>query len=182
MGTFGRVLAAVDIVEDSDVAVKAVRAIRRYTESARVEASILSRVMANRGRPGGRLIVRFHESFMEGGHLMLVFERLGLSVYDYSKRAGHVPLPLRTVREVSAQMLGAIAFLHDMRLIHTDLKPENVMLRRTEFVESRETTAARDGATVLRPRDPQVRREWAGRGAAHVAISACLCASSCVLM
>lgn len=47
-GTFGRALKCLDTVNDKHAAVKVVRSVKRYTESAKVEAEIL-RVLKAKG-------------------------------------------------------------------------------------------------------------------------------------
>jgi len=155
---------------------------RRYTEAARVEAGILADVNAADGS-GESLCVRFERAFDWGGHLCLVFEPLGPSLYDFvsaerraepaarppplrgarHRRAAsppqvkaneYRPPPLYCVQAFADQLLRAVAFLHGMRLIHTDLKLENVLLvSRAPFVPSTKITSVRRqaGARVLAP-------------------------------
>ena len=64
------------------------------------------------------------------------------------------PPPLYCVQSFADQLLRAVAFLHGMRLIHTDLKLENVLLvSRAPFVPSTKITSVRRqaGARVLAP-------------------------------
>jgi serine/threonine protein kinase len=49
----------------------------------------------------------------------MVFETLGMSLYDLVKRNEYKRLPLDVVRSVSYQLLQAIDFLHSVNLIHT---------------------------------------------------------------
>lgn len=126
-GTFGRVLKCYDLVKKRTVAIKAVRSMPRYIDAAKIEADILAEV--NERDPDGKsLCVKFYEFFKEGKHLFLVFEPLGDSLYSYIKKVDYKGLPLYCVQEFAEQILKALAFLHDMKLIHTDLKPENLLL------------------------------------------------------
>jgi len=68
------------------------------------------------------------------GHFSLVFECLGRSLYDFLKRHDYRPFPLYCVRDFATQLLDALDFLHGFSLIHTDLKPENVLLITNEEV------------------------------------------------
>ena len=36
-------------------------------------------------------------------------------------------------RDFVRQLLESVAFMHDLRLIHTDVKPENILLRTAEY-------------------------------------------------
>ena len=33
------------------------------------------------------------------------------------------------------QLLEAVAFLHELRLVHTDLKPENILMVRSDYTK-----------------------------------------------
>ena len=53
----------------------------------------------------------------------MVFEKYGLSLFDFMKQNDYKPFTLTEVRIFGHQLLNAVAFLHDLTLIHTDLKP-----------------------------------------------------------
>jgi len=134
LGTFGRVVECADREAGRRrVALKVVRRIERYTESAAVEAEILRDVnrAAAAGGAGGGLCVTLLDTFEFQGHFCLVFEKAGTSLYDFLKGHDYAPFGPRTVRAVSRQLLEALRFLHGLRLVHTDLKLENVLLRRS---------------------------------------------------
>jgi hypothetical protein len=134
LGTFGRVVECADREAGRRrVALKVVRRIERYTESAAVEAEILRDVnrAAAGGGAGGGLCVTLLDTFEFQGHFCLVFEKAGTSLYDFLKGHDYAPFGPRTVRAVSRQLLEALRFLHGLRLVHTDLKLENVLLRRS---------------------------------------------------
>ena len=86
-GTFGRALKCLNIIENKYYAVKVIRAVKRYNESAKVEVDILSDIMDKGGAQFG--IVHLKEYFIhsdkEGEHMCLVFETLGKSLYDFVK-------------------------------------------------------------------------------------------------
>lgn len=49
----------------------------------------------------------------------MVFETLGLSLYDIIRQNDYKRLPLTIVREVSRQLLESLVFMKSMNLIHT---------------------------------------------------------------
>jgi serine/threonine protein kinase len=53
----------------------------------------------------------------------MVFELLAQSVFDFLKENSFHPFPTWQIQSFSAQIVEAVAFLHNLRLIHTDLKP-----------------------------------------------------------
>jgi dual-specificity kinase len=69
------------------------------------------------------------------GHYCLVFERLGMSLYDYLKAHDFSPYPVGHVRDFARQLLESLAFLRSINLIHTDLKPENILLCSDEMIK-----------------------------------------------
>lgn len=141
------------------VAIKVVRRVRRYTEAARIEADILGDVMAADPSGAGSLCVRFLHAFTFKRHFCMAFEPLGPSLYDFVKANGYRPPPLYCVQAFADQLLRAVAFLHGMRLVHTDLKLENILLvSREPFRESTKVTSLRqEGGTVLAPASTDIR-------------------------
>ncbi|RHY45818.1 hypothetical protein DYB30_001145 [Aphanomyces astaci] len=139
LGTFGRVVLCKDLLsknKDDIVALKVVRKVEKYSESAKIEANILKHVNDKDVR-GDSLCVRMHRWFEFQGHVILVFEQLGGSLYDYLKQQDYKPFPLDSIRAYAWQLLTSLVshsdhlkFLHHIKLIHTDLKPENILLVR----------------------------------------------------
>lgn len=78
----------------------------------------------------GRKCVRLLEWFDARGHVCMTFPRLGPSLYDVLRRNGYRPLPVPLVRKLVAQVAAATAFVHRAGFVHTDLKPENLLLAR----------------------------------------------------
>jgi len=126
-GTFARVIEAWDRERGERVAIKVVRAVRRYATAARTEARHLEAL--NRHDPQCQApIVRLREWFSSGEHTCLVFPRLGLSLYQFLEANQYQGFPLRHVRAFAQHVLRALLFMHDLTMIHTDLKPENILL------------------------------------------------------
>ena len=118
MGTFGRVVECLDLNRRSSrrVAVKIVRNVKRYYESAMIEADIVDDV----NRRGGRGVTHcavMYDTFTFSGHYCMVFEKLGPSLYDFQKRQNHRPFPLKCVRDFAKQLLETLEFLHSFRLV-----------------------------------------------------------------
>mmetsp|Transcript_19100 Transcript_19100/g.38452 ORF Transcript_19100/g.38452 Transcript_19100/m.38452 type:complete len:590 (+) Transcript_19100:38-1807(+) len=141
---------------NNTVAIKIVRNVRRYYESALIEGDICERVNREQSRQNkdfcARMIDRF--SLHSTGHYCLVFECLGMSLYDFLKRHSYRPFPMYCVQDFARQMLEAVDFLHGFHLIHTDLKPENILLSNNDV-----TTTHRlwDGKTQRVPVSTKVK-------------------------
>jgi Protein kinase domain len=133
MGTFGRVVECLDLKRarrstsrrggENDgprVAIKIVRDVKRYYDSALIEADIVEDVNRKGGR-GTSLCAVMYDAFTWKSHYCLVFECLGPSLYDFLKRHDHQPFPMICVSDFAMQLLEALEFLHSFGLIHTDL-------------------------------------------------------------
>lgn len=100
---------------------------KRYHENAIVEAGILQAINERGGRGLSHCVV-MHDSFSFDGHYCLVMEKMGPSLYDFMKRHRYQPFPMACIQDFAVQLLETLEFLHSFRLIHTDLKIENLLL------------------------------------------------------
>lgn len=134
-GTFGRVLCCEK--DGEKFAVKVVRDVEKYTSSAKIEADILRDIQKADVENESHCVV-LRDQFMFKNRIMcLVFEQLGDSLYEFLKRNEYKGFFVADIQKVAFQMLKGLSFLKKNRLIHTDLKPENVLLTcgRDEFIE-----------------------------------------------
>ncbi|CAK9164511.1 unnamed protein product [Ilex paraguariensis] len=98
-----------------------------------IEVDVLKHIAKN--DRGGSHCVQIRTWFDYRNHICIVFEKLGPSLYDFLKRNRYGPFPVDLVGEFGRQLLESVAYMHDLRLIHTDLKPENILLVSSEFVK-----------------------------------------------
>ena len=83
--------------------------------------------------PGAGKVVRLLDSFEHRGpngtHVCMTFEVLGDNLLALIKRYNYRGIPLRAVKAVCRDVLLGLDYLHSRKkIIHTDLKPENVLL------------------------------------------------------
>eukprot|EP00252_Welwitschia_mirabilis_P023418 TRINITY_DN6605_c0_g1_i1.p1 TRINITY_DN6605_c0_g1~~TRINITY_DN6605_c0_g1_i1.p1 ORF type:complete len:402 (+),score=71.88 TRINITY_DN6605_c0_g1_i1:182-1387(+) len=130
-GTFGRVLECWDREKKEYVGIKVVRNVRKYRNAAMIEIDVL-KTLAKHDKAGKRPCLHFKRWFEYRGHVCIVCERLGPSLYDFLRRNNHRPFSVDLVRDFGRQLLEAVDYMHDLTLTHTDLKPENILLVSSE--------------------------------------------------
>ncbi|PHH68804.1 hypothetical protein CDD80_7235 [Ophiocordyceps camponoti-rufipedis] len=126
-GTFGKVVQARDRRRNKLVAVKIIRSVQKYRDASRIELRVLATLRANDEENRNRCI-HLRDCFDYRGHICIVMDLLGQSVFDFLKGNGFVPFPNSQIQSFARQLFTSVAFLHDLQLIHTDLKPENILL------------------------------------------------------
>ncbi|KAL7626653.1 serine threonine protein kinase CMGC group [Parahypoxylon ruwenzoriense] len=126
-GTFGKVVQARDRKRSKLVAIKIIRAVQKYRDASRIELRVLQTLKANDEENRNRCI-HLRDCFDFRGHICIVMDLLGSSVFDFLKSNNFVPFPNSQIQSFARQLFTSVAFLHDLNLIHTDLKPENILL------------------------------------------------------
>ncbi|KAL3135779.1 hypothetical protein ABBQ32_007343 [Trebouxia sp. C0010 RCD-2024] len=144
-GTFGRVLECWDRKHRTYVAIKIVRNVKKYRDAAMIELEVLNTLEKN--DPQNRWhCVHLQEWFDYRGHVCMVFEKLGLSLYDFLRVNQYRPFKINVVRDFGRQLLESVAYLHSLQLIHTDLKPENILLAAIDDERKSPTPGVRKSA------------------------------------
>ncbi|KAJ3075247.1 dual specificity protein kinase kns1 [Podochytrium sp. JEL0797] len=133
-GTFGKVVEAFDRTANCKVAIKIIRSIQKYRDAAKVEIRVLTTLKKNDPRNVKRCI-HLVTHFEHRSHTCMVFELLAQSIFDFLKDNSFSPFPVHHIQTFAAQMIESITFMHELRLIHTDLKPENLMLESNECLQ-----------------------------------------------
>ncbi|CAI5461485.1 unnamed protein product [Closterium sp. Yama58-4] len=134
-GHFSTVWLAWDETEKRYVALKVQKSASHYTESALDEIQLLRQVTDGDPRNDKcvvRLLDHFRHSGPHGSHVCMVFECLGENLLSLIRRFRYRGLPLPAVRHLARHILTGLDYLHrQLSIIHTDLKPENVLLVRS---------------------------------------------------
>ncbi|KAK2514561.1 Srpk2 [Columba guinea] len=76
-----------------------------------------------------QLIDDFKISGMNGIHVCMVFEVLGHHLLKWIIKSNYQGLPIRCVKSIIRQVLQGLDYLHSKcKIIHTDIKPENILM------------------------------------------------------
>ncbi|XP_061912830.1 SRSF protein kinase 1b [Entelurus aequoreus] len=133
-GHFSTVWLAWDIQEKRFVAMKVVKSAEHYTETALDEIKLLKSVRnTDPSDPSRERVVQLLDDFkisgMNGTHVCMVFEVLGYHLLKWIIKSNYQGLPLPCVKSIIRQVLQGLDYLHTKcKIIHTDIKPENILL------------------------------------------------------
>ncbi|XP_037535216.1 SRSF protein kinase 2-like [Nematolebias whitei] len=134
-GHFSTVWLCWDMLTRRFVALKVVKSAETFTETAQDEIKLLKCVRESDNKDPKRerivqLIDDFRISGATGEHVCMVLEVLGHQVLRWIIKSNYTGLPLPCVKSILRQVLQGLDYLHTKcRIIHTDIKPENILLR-----------------------------------------------------
>ncbi|KHG12495.1 Serine/threonine-protein kinase SRPK [Gossypium arboreum] len=151
-GHFSTVWLAWDTLRSRYVALKIQKSTQHYTEAAMDEIKILKQI-AEGDRDDKKCVVKLLDHFKHSGpngqHMCMVFEYLGDNLLTLIKYSDYRGVPLHMVKEICQHILVGLDYLHrELSIIHTDLKPENVLLL-SMIDPSRDPT--KSGASLILP-------------------------------
>jgi len=133
-GHFSTVWLCWDLHEKKFVALKVVKSASHYTETALDEIKLLKCVRETDENDALRertvmLLDDFKISGVNGTHVCMVFEVLGHNLLKFIIRNNYQGMPLQNVKIMMKQVLEGLHYLHTKcQIIHTDIKPENVLV------------------------------------------------------
>uniref|UniRef100_T1ILN7 non-specific serine/threonine protein kinase n=1 Tax=Strigamia maritima TaxID=126957 RepID=T1ILN7_STRMM len=136
-GAYSTVWLCWDQIDLQYIALKIVRSAAKKTQSAVNEIKFLKCANGFSKSKVVQLLDNFQISGVNGTHVCMVFEVLGDNLLKLIIKSGS--LPLTKVKSIIRQVLQGLDFLHTTcKIIHTDIKLENVCLNGNNDVASEE--------------------------------------------
>jgi dual-specificity kinase len=112
-GTFGKVVQARDRRRGGSlVAIKIIRSVQKYRDASRIELRVLSTLKANDTENRNRCI-HFRDCFDYRGHICIVMDLMGQSVFDFLKGNSFTPFPNSQIQSFARQLFTSVACEYD---------------------------------------------------------------------
>lgn len=138
-GHFSTVWCVEDTLQKRFVALKVQKSATHYTDAALDEIDLLRQVSrVGKSKKIVRLLDHFQHTGPNGRHVCMIFEMLGANLLSVIRKSQYRGLPVKVVKNFARQLVQGLDYLHTQcSIIHTDLKPENVLLRRRRKIGDR---------------------------------------------
>ena len=122
---FGRVFRGFSVDTNQEVAIKVIRNSKVYSDQAKTEIKLLE-ALKHKNVP----VVKIIESFYYLGFPIIIFELLKETLSHFLLQRTDKVYLAEQVYSIGKQILETLVFLNrdDIKIIHGDLKPDNIML------------------------------------------------------
>jgi len=127
-GSFGQVIKVYDHKTQQHVALKIVRNEKRFHRQAQEEIRILQH-LKKQDKDNTMNIIHMYEHFIFRNHMCITFELLSVNLYELIKKNHFQGFSIQLIRRFAYSILRCLEALYNNKIIHCDLKPENVLLK-----------------------------------------------------
>tara|TARA_B100000123_G_C25732038_1_gene429709 strand:+ start:1042 stop:1995 length:954 start_codon:yes stop_codon:yes gene_type:complete len=124
-GTFGTVNICFDNKKGERRVIKRIKDKTQYLKFAKKEIKLL-KILDENNKDGIEPIIKLYEDFIYNDIQYLVFEYMDINLYKYYFKKEK--LPYNEVLYIMYEVAKGLKFIHSLKIIHCDLKPENIML------------------------------------------------------
>ena len=131
-GSFGTVIKSLDLKTNKQVAVKIISKLNDAQEAInqlKKEVSVLKKTNHNN-------IVKLYDFYETSSEIYIIMEYIkGGTLKTYMKK-NKENLNENTTKKIIFYLLNAINYLHKLKIIHSDIKPENIMFENEEDIST----------------------------------------------
>jgi serine/threonine-protein kinase SRPK3 len=113
-------------------AMKVQKSAQHYRDAAYDEIKLLTQIMGadpTSEHCCARMTDSFEHIGPHGTHVVMIFDVLGENLLKLMERYEYKGIPIPIVKAIAKQTLIGLRHIHSIEIIHTDLKPENVLLQ-----------------------------------------------------
>ncbi|XP_034563770.1 homeodomain-interacting protein kinase 1-like [Notolabrus celidotus] len=125
-GCFGQVARCQNLQTKEAVAVKILKKGPGLILDTEKEVTILKALSVL--NPDATNLVKFFEQFTHMGRTCLAFEMLQTNLYDLLSHRDYESMFLNEIRPIAKQLFVALDALNTLGILHTDIKPDNIMV------------------------------------------------------
>lgn len=158
-GTYGVVYKAVDRATGKHIALKK---IKLEHEEEGIPCTAIREISLLKELSDHPNVVKLHDVLHYNQHLFLVFEYLDEDLKKFldTKRRKNQYLTSYQVKSFVYQILSGIAFCHSRRILHRDLKPQNLLVENERIVKLADFGLAREFKVPLHTYTHEVITLW----------------------
>lgn len=126
-GTYGDCYEISNIFTKYNYAIKIIKNKPEYNKRVNEEIKLLHTLKIADPSLNSNFVI-YYDKFIYNNHVVLVFELLGKNLLEMIQDNKYKGFPIEQTKEYCFQILTCLELLDELKIIHTDLKPENIVL------------------------------------------------------